>query len=155
MGPGFERVFRVQLSKAEFFQGGDMTRDLDGVEITVYSPEMIAIEKLRAICQQMDEYPERSKKTARARDFYDIHEVCQLDGADLASEENLRLLRGSFSAKRVDLKLLARIADTREFHRPDWPAVEASVEGYLDDFDFYFDFVCAEVTRVLERLGSL
>ena len=34
---------------------------------------MIAIEKLRATCQQMPEYGIRGAATQRARDFYDIH----------------------------------------------------------------------------------
>jgi hypothetical protein len=34
---------------------------------------MIVVEKLRAICQQMNEYSHRRYSTPRARDFYDIH----------------------------------------------------------------------------------
>jgi len=41
--------------------------------IPVYTLEMIAIEKLRATCQQMPEYGIRGAATQRARDFYDIH----------------------------------------------------------------------------------
>lgn len=153
IGPGEERVFKIQLSKGEFFRGGEATFNLEGVDVLAYSPAMIAIEKLRAICQQMPGYEERTKKTARARDFYDIREVCQSSSVDLASEPNLTLLQGSFAAKRVSLSLLAEIEATRDFHRPDWPAVEHSVEGFLDDFDVYFDFVCGEVQRIRKNLG--
>ena len=47
--------------------------ELDDYTIYVYSPTMIAIEKLRAICQQMPEYALQRRPSARARDFYDIY----------------------------------------------------------------------------------
>jgi hypothetical protein len=58
-----------------------------------------------------------------------------------------------FDAKKVPLALLARVRDTREFHRPDWLAVETSVAGGpANGFDFYFDFVLAQIER-LKSLG--
>jgi hypothetical protein len=77
IGPSQERTFKIQISKGEFFDGGDLRVDFEGVSVLAYSPAMIAVEKLRAICQQMPEYSERGKKTARARDFYDIHEISE------------------------------------------------------------------------------
>jgi hypothetical protein len=50
-----ERTFKVDLSKHEFTDG-KMQYELDDYIIYVYTPEMIAVEKLRAICQQMPEY---------------------------------------------------------------------------------------------------
>jgi Nucleotidyl transferase AbiEii toxin, Type IV TA system len=69
VGPSQERTFKIQISKGEFFDGGELRVDFEGVSVLAYSPAMIAAEKLRAICQQMAEYGERGKKTARARDF--------------------------------------------------------------------------------------
>ena len=61
-------VFTIDLSKYEYV-AGKLELNLDDYAIYVYSPSMIAIEKLRAICQQMPEYPLRGYRTARARDF--------------------------------------------------------------------------------------
>jgi hypothetical protein len=46
------------------------------------------------------------------------------------------------------LILLARINETREFHRPDWDAVQATVAGGVLEFDFYFDYVIDQVSRL-------
>jgi hypothetical protein len=39
----------------------------------------------------------------------------------------------------------------REFHRQDWPSVEATVGPELRPFDFYFDFVLG----IVKKLESL
>ena len=72
---------------------------------------MIALEKLRAICQQMPEYILQRRPSARARDFYDIHLVVSLTGMNLSSQENLELVRHIFAAKDVPLRLLGKIKD--------------------------------------------
>jgi hypothetical protein len=115
------------------------------------SPEMIAIEKLRAICQQMPEYPLNRTASPRARDFYDIHLVVRKTGVNLASPENLEIAREIFAAKDVPLSLLAKILAQREFHRADWDNVKASTKGYLEGFDYYFDFV----VRLTESMKPL
>lgn len=140
IGPSQERTFTVQISRFEYC--GDKTEaTLDEYTIYVYSPAMIAFEKLRAICQQMPDYPARRRKTARAKDFYDIHAITIAKTIDFAAETSQALVRNIFMAKDVPLKLIPQIRDHREFHRPDWPQVENSVTGELKSFDFYFDFV--------------
>ena len=134
------RSFRIDISKFEFCDGKEEA-DVEAYTIFVYSKAMIAAEKLRAICQQMPEYSQRRWKTARARDFYDIHGIVQQGGVDLASEENLDLIRSVFAAKEVPLTLLRGVEGQRDFHRADWPSVQASVRGELESFDYYFDFV--------------
>jgi hypothetical protein len=106
---------------------------------------MIVLEKLRAICQQMPEYAQRTRPNARARDFYDIWCTLAATGLNLSAPQNTDLLRHIFAAKEVPLRLLAGIGEQREFHRPDWPAVVASVAGNVEEFDFYFDFVVEKV----------
>jgi Nucleotidyl transferase AbiEii toxin, Type IV TA system len=73
-GPEEQRIFRIQISKYEYCRG-KMEAELDDYAVVVYTPEMIAIEKLRAICQQMPEYVLRKHSVPRARDFYDIYET--------------------------------------------------------------------------------
>jgi hypothetical protein len=151
-GPGNQRGFKDDLSKYEFI-GGKEKHELDDYAIYVYSPEMIVIEKLRAICQQMPEYTGTAPASARARDFFDIHETITKRKIDLTTQANLELLRLIFDAKKAPLALLARVGGTREFHRPDWAAVETSVAGgKVEGFDFYFDFVLEQIGR-LKALG--
>jgi hypothetical protein len=110
---------------------------------------MIALEKLRAICQQTPDYKLQRSPSARARDFYDIHLVVSLTGMSLSSPENLELIRHIFAAKEVPLKLLAKIKGQREFHRPDWDSVKASSNNPdLSEFDDYFDFVVEQVNSM-------
>jgi hypothetical protein len=150
IGPGQQRVFSIDLSKFEYVVGKRQV-DLDDYTVYVYSAEMIAIEKLRAICQQMREYLPNRTKSARARDFYDVHLIVQKTGVNLGAAANLELTRHIFSAKEVPLQYLARIGDYREFHRPDWDSVKTSVIGELKNFDYYFDFVLG----VVQQLQSL
>jgi hypothetical protein len=136
----------VDLSKYEY-TAPKVSTELDHYTIYVYTPEMISAEKLRAICQQMPEYsPMRHPGSPRARDFYDIYVLATAAGVDLSND--IDLVRHVFAAKNVPLNLLARVRDYREFHRPDWPAVAASVGHPLEEFDFYFDFVLGEVAKL-------
>ncbi len=147
-GPGNKRVFKVDLSKHEYIDGKE-AHELDHYSIYVYTPEMIVIEKLRAICQQMPEYAEPQTAAARARDFFDIYETISKRAIDLTAAANLELLRTIFDAKKVPLALLVQVQGTREFHRPDWLAVEDAVAGGpAEKFDFYFDFVLAQIARL-------
>ncbi len=150
IGPFQQRVFTIDISRWEFCEGKAETQ-LQEFTIYVYTPAMLAIEKIRAICQQMPEYPIRAAKTARARDFYDIHVIIEESKIDLTARENLELVRQIFAAKEVPLELLGLIEKCREFHRQDWPSVEATVDQKLKPFDFYFDYVLS----VVEQLESL
>ncbi|MCX6635904.1 MAG: nucleotidyl transferase AbiEii/AbiGii toxin family protein [Acidobacteria bacterium] len=147
VGPDQQRKFSVDMSKFEYC-GGKVERELDSYTIYVYSPEMIAVEKLRAICQQMPEYTLRSRASPRARDFYDIWRVITETGLNLTAPEIVELAKHIFAAKQVPLALLAKVRDQREVHRPDWPAVVDAVAESLNDFDFYFDFVVEQVATL-------
>jgi len=147
IGSGEKRSFKIDLSKCEYTDG-KAEYEIDHFRIYVYTPAMIAIEKLRAICQQMPVYPHTGNRRARARDFYDIYKVVNFCGLDLSTDENAALMQHIFSAKQVPLSLLGKITEQREFHRPDWAAVVAATKEDLYNFDVYFDFVTAEVDRL-------
>lgn len=71
--------FTVDISKYEYI-GNAKPKDIDGSTVYVYSPEMLAIEKLRAICQQISEYKDivvSMTAKSRARDFYDIYNLTE------------------------------------------------------------------------------
>jgi hypothetical protein len=70
---------------------------------------------------------------------------------DLGDRQNLELVRQIFAAKEVPLALMGLTEKYREFHRQDWPSVEATVDQELKPFDFYFDYVLG----VVKKLESL
>ncbi|MEQ1802575.1 MAG: nucleotidyl transferase AbiEii/AbiGii toxin family protein [Gammaproteobacteria bacterium] len=150
VGPMQRRIFKIDISKHEFC-ANKVRREIGDYTIYVYSLEMIAIEKLRAICQQMPDYTINSRRSPRARDFYDIHQIVRSNSIALASPENLELCRCIFDAKRVPLALLGEIHRYRDFHEPDWPAVEISISGQHETYDFYFNQV-VELASSLEAL---
>lgn len=152
VGPGQQRVFRIEISKYEYCTAG-AAAEVDGCTVRVYTLEMCALEKLRALCQQMEEYPyTEGTRRARARDFFDIQAIAERSGVEFGSAANIELCRLIFAAKDVPLRLMGRIAETREFHRPDWDQVRLTVPGRVMDFDYYFDYV---VRLVVPRLKSL
>lgn len=151
VSPNMHRKFKIDISKYEFCEAKQET-ELDSFTIYVYSLPMIAIEKIRAICQQMDEYKHRAYSTARARDFYDIYKIITAENIDLTTKENFNLLKHIFEAKEVPLNLIGKIRETKDFHLKDWDAVIQSVSGEIKDFDFYFDFV-VKITDELEAFG--
>jgi predicted nucleotidyltransferase component of viral defense system len=150
VGPAQQRTFTIDLSKHEYTKGKRKAQ-VDDFAIYVYSPEMIVIEKIRAICQQMPEYGQRRYATPRARDFFDIHLVLSKIDIDLSSEQNLDLARCIFEAKEVPLGLIPKISTQREFHRQDWENVRASTAEAVEDFDYYFDYV-VERTKLVQAL---
>ena len=150
---GQGKKFLIDVSRFEYTEG-KLQVELDGYRIFVYSLEMIVCEKLRAICQQMPEYSSVIRRGraggARARDFVDIHVLETELALDLTSEQTWETLAGMFDVKKVPLSLLGKIGEFREFHRADFPAVQATVDPgtKLEDFDFYFDFVLALVAKL-------
>jgi hypothetical protein len=147
VGYAQEKVFNIEISTFEFC-APKVRRDFDHYTIYVYPLELIAAEKLRAICQQMPEYVPVRNKRARARDFYDVHTVVTSTLLDMGSSEFQELVRAVFEAKAVPLALLGRIRGQREFHRPDWPAVLETLSVPAEEYDFYFDFVVTEVEKL-------
>ena len=55
---GSSRKFKIDISKYEATHNATNS-NYDGIEINVYSLEMIVYEKIRAICQQLPEYKDR------------------------------------------------------------------------------------------------
>jgi len=150
------RTFRVDISKHEYCD--QPTQKLvGGVRVYAYTEEMLALEKLRAICQQMPEYkptPGRLTPARRARDFFDIHSVVTARALDLMLPENLTLCRRIFAAKEVPLDLLSRVAESKEFHRVDWESVVAAVPGRPRPFEFYFDYTVELAGAIARALGT-
>ena len=116
--------------------------------VWLFKQRMIAAEKLRALCQQMEAYPQRKRRAPRARDFYDITAIVTEASIDFASADFHTLVIQMFAAKEVPLSLLQKIPETRDFHLGDWPAVRDSILDRHQDFDYYFNFVSKEVKKL-------
>ena len=148
IGSAQERKFRIEISKYEYCRGKEEA-NVDDYTIYAYTPEMIAVEKVRAICQQMPEYGRRRGGTARSRDFYDITMILTERETSFDVPDNRSLCAPIFAAKEVPLRLIGEIPRYREFHRQGWADVEQSVvKDELQPFDFYFDFVCTETAKL-------
>lgn len=153
IGSHQERTFVIDISKFEFCNGSVLA-DVDHFECHVYTPAMIAAEKLRAICQQMPEYLQRKHGAPRPRDFYDIHAIATI--ANVRLGDHIDLVRDMFEAKDVPHALIPLIGrgSELEFHRQQWEAVVQSVRGEVREFEFYFEFVVRE-TQSLEPLWKV
>jgi len=136
-----QRNFRIEISRHEYCVPKQSVL-LDEFTIFVYTLPMIAVEKMRAICQQLPEYKLRKNPAPRARDFYDLHAIITQAKVDLFSPETLDLFDHIFTAKDVPIALLMKIRTSCEFHRADWPSVVGTTPRLNPpDFDFYFNFV--------------
>jgi predicted nucleotidyltransferase component of viral defense system len=148
--------FEVDISKYEYVTG-KRKRDLDGLIIYVYSPEMLALEKFRALCQQNPDYRKvvlSMTPKSRGRDFYDIHNLVTSFSLDLTVPENLAVCKHIFEAKRVPLHYLAQLSDQYDLHKNSWDSVKDTVnqKEELKDFDYYFGFVIDLANTLLKSL---
>lgn len=146
--------FTVDISKYEYV-ANKRALDLEGATVYVYTPEMLALEKIRALCQQIPEYKDiilSMSSTSRSRDFYDIYNLVETFNLDLTSSENRELCKNIFLAKHVPLTFINLLRDQREFHRASWESVINTVSNKesLKDFDFYFDYVL----NIAEKINS-
>jgi predicted nucleotidyltransferase component of viral defense system len=150
------KKFPIEISKHEYVDE-KVERIVEDLTVFTYSPEMLVAEKLRALCQQLPEYAAFLKKhrTPRGRDFLDIHTVSEHFRVDFGSPGFRHTLERVFRAKRVEPRLISRIADkaTKEFHRPDFDSIAPTIRpGFeLQGFDFYFNYVAGKC-RMLESL---
>jgi predicted nucleotidyltransferase component of viral defense system len=146
--PGSQRRrYVIEISKFEFVSDKEV-RKVDDFEVCVYSPLLLAAEKLRALLQQHPDYPQINErlKRSRARDLYDIWAIS--DFFSIKLDMHLETVRAVFDAKKVDLSLLGRLSELRALHMASWPDVELSVASPLESFDFYFNFVRSSATSL-------
>lgn len=143
------RKFSIDISKFEFV-AAKQESEIDGYVCYVYTPHMIAAEKLRAICQQMPEYEFVKAKKRRARDFYDLFAIVEETDVDFTSPEFHEILEKVFNAKKVPLELLAKISSVqvREYHQNDWVSVRDTITNSSKDFSFYYEQICSQIENL-------
>lgn len=142
---GDKKIYTVDISKYEYL-GKVRPKEIDGTVIYVYSPEMLALEKLRAICQQDERYRDiiiSMTKQPRARDFFDIYNLYNTFKIDFSLPENIDLAQHIFAAKHVPLDFICRIPQAYDLHANDWESVIQTIgrKEEVRAFEFYFDFV--------------
>lgn len=146
--PGEKKTFKIDISKYEHCEREE--HSLNNVEIRVYPLSLIVAEKLRALCQQTEDYQSRfggKKLKPRARDFYDIHTILQSQKIEFQSKEFKEKLQNVFQKKEVPLALLMEIKEKKDFYLSDWPSVVNSIQSPLD-FDIYFQFVTEKIEEL-------
>lgn len=152
--------FEIDISRFEYTEDKE-EETVDGYRIYVYSPLMIACEKLRAICQQMKEYGPIVMRTGRAgspraRDFFDIYILVDRFKLDMTSEKALDMLEQMFAMKRVPIEFLDLLPEQREFHATGAQSLKDTIAPgeTLESFDFYFDYVVALRNRIQEAISQ-
>lgn len=110
------KKIEIDLSYDEYV-ADKKSYDLEGTTIYLYSPLMLVYEKIRASCQQLEDYKLVGNKT-RARDLYDIYKILtntqqsNLREAVL-DQDNFYILENIFKAKDVPLELMLKL-DSKE-----------------------------------------
>lgn len=143
-------IFTVDISSYEYTEPKRLV-DIDGAVFYVYTPEMIVLEKLRALCQSMPEYREivpSARMKLRARDFYDIWNLFQNFPFDCNSSEIKSMLKSIFDAKKVPLDFLYLIEKYKDVHAQDWITVKDTITAEIEDYDFYFHFVLGKIKEL-------
>lgn len=147
---GQSTKFSIDISSFEYIASAKK-HDLDGIVLLVYTPEMIVIEKLRALCQSIPEYQEiinTARIKGRARDFYDIWNICNQFSIDVNSSQNKELIQEIFKAKRVPVSFLNLLEEYKDLQRENWKSVEDTLGSENKGFDFYFDYVMKLVGEI-------
>lgn len=147
---GQSTKFSIDISSFEYIQSAKK-HDLEGTVLLVYTPEMIVIEKLRALCQSIPEYQgivSTARTKGRARDFYDIWNICNQFSMDLSSKENRNLIKEIFQAKRVPIKFLGLLNEYYDLQKENWTSVEDTLGSENLGFDFYFEFVIKLIHKI-------
>lgn len=158
--PSHNKSFSIDISPYEYTAGKE-PYDVEGYTIFVYTPLMIVLEKMRAICQQVPEYGpiiNTMKRRPRAKDFFDIYTIMQkFPDIDVTSEKSIDILKNIFEVKRVPIDFLMKMKEQREFHRPDFESVKTTVTAgtVVESFDFYFDFVVGLVHKIQSVIKTL
>jgi len=129
----------IDLSEFEYC-GKRRVRTINGIKIRAYSPEMLVLEKIRAICQQHPDYSFRQEGRNRARDLFDIYELTESTDDDF-KRRCRNHLKKVFLAKEVPLDILQSLWSDPFIDelRRGFEQVRGTVRKRLFEFDFYVE----------------
>lgn len=145
------KTFKIDISKYEYCKRKTPI-DFEGYTIFIYTPEMIIIEKLRALCQNMKEYKYARLIKPRTRDLYDIYVVANTLETSVLHETDL--IREVFSIKEVPLQLLGNIEKYRDFYLEGLPSLQDTVPGGVtkEKFEECFSFVVELANQIVGQI---
>lgn len=151
---GNGKKFTIDISKFEYCKE-KMEVEIDGYTVYVYTPKMLVIEKLRAICQGMKEYKlNHCLKPARTRDFYDIYLLVQSFEIQFSSQDK-ELIEAVFKIKEVEIDLLGNIEKYRKHYYQGIGSLYDTIPtDRVLNFDVYFEFVLNIVKELLPEMGQ-
>ena len=137
------KKIEIDLSYDEYV-ADKKSYDLEGTTIYLYSPLMLVYEKIRASCQQLEDYKLVGNKT-RARDLYDIYKIltnpkqANLREAVL-DQDNFYILENIFKAKDVPLELMLKLDSKESDLAEDYKTkvIPQIVSSETEDFDYIF-----------------
>lgn len=131
---------KIEISEFEYCKNS-RTKTIQGVKVLGYTPELLVLEKLRAICQQHPDYEYTLTKN-RARDFYDIHELT-VHSDDGFANRCSKHIKNVFDAKGVPLKIMSSLWDEAfvDEQRRGFDEVRDTVSGDVYDFDKYLEYL--------------
>lgn len=160
VAPGNKTRFPIDISKHEYVDAKNSV-EVDGFVVHVYSPSMLVAEKLRAICQQMEEYLPvigRSSPKNRTRDFYDIYTLCQgLKEIDTSSDEFCEILSEMFRIKKVGIGLLSKIEERYTLYAEGFDSIKDTISAEeqedIQDFKVYHQYVVDLISPIKGKLG--
>lgn len=140
------KKIEIDISFDEYTEHKE-AKDIKDTTIYLYSPLMIVYEKMRASCQQLDDYPLTSSRV-RARDLYDIYKtLTHHKFIDLREEvldpKNFYILKKIFELKAVPLQLLTQLSSKKEALQYDYemnvkPQIPSNED--IEAFDYLFSY---------------
>lgn len=142
--PGSSTKFTVDISPFEYVKHKKLYI-VSHYNVYTYTPAMIVCEKLRAICQQTNEYGHiinRQVPKARPRDFYDIYYIVTKLEINMLDVENINILKEMFLVKKVPLEILSLIENYKSLHESNSDSLKSTVavDSELLDFNEYFEY---------------
>lgn len=159
--PGYG-TSKIEIDISKFEYVGDREQHyVDGLRIHVYAPIMILFEKVRALCQQTNDYNPivkrgRTSPKGRARDFYDIYSIMEnVPELNIFDDKNKELINHIFKAKRVPIDFIYLIKEYRAVHEDNFESVKSTLGAGTDvkDFSFYFDYVVEHFEQLANTIA--
>lgn len=149
---GQSTKYTVDISAYEYIDGA-RSQEIEGVILKVYTPEMILVEKIRAICQSMEEYKDivsSAKQKIRTRDIYDIWKITN---SFKRINLSIDLFKHIFEAKKVPIDFMRNIQNLREPYRSGWDSVLQTItpNEKLEEYDFYFDHLLTIIEPIISQ----
>lgn len=151
----------IDLSEHEHCEPS-ITKNIDGVDVNLYSAPLIILEKIRALCQQHPDYKliNEKRKKNRARDLYDISVVMDmyigLEGYENLVNQGKEHLDLVFESKYVSLEIIDHLYTDKKyitFLEKGWNGFKQGVDIDLEPFDYYLERIKDLLTQIQDSDG--